>query len=57
LIGPLADANAQSMNRDCLGKRKFRFHLDLKKEVAHSPIPKNGEWTKLITSKVRGSVK
>src|ERR1022692_3367024 len=24
------------MNRGCLGKTKFRFHLDLKSEVAHS---------------------
>ena len=41
LIADGAARSAKSMNRDCLGKRKFRFHLDLKKTAAHSPDTKN----------------
>jgi predicted amidohydrolase YtcJ len=38
-----AARSAKSMNRGCLGKRKFRFHLDLKKTAAHSSDTKNRE--------------
>ena len=41
LIADGAARSAKSMNRGCLGKRKFRFHLDLKKAAAHSPDTKN----------------
>jgi hypothetical protein len=41
LIADGAASSAKSMNRDCLGKRKFRFHLDLKNVDAHSLDTKN----------------
>ena len=43
-FGLMADGaarSAKSMNRGCLGKRKFRFHLDFKKADAHSFDTKN----------------
>jgi predicted amidohydrolase YtcJ len=43
LIADGAATSAKSMNRDCLGKRKFRFHLDFKKVDAHSFDTKSRE--------------